>query len=357
MKKAAALLVTVSLLLTLFAVPVTANPTDVSLDFVQDMVPENNWAYQPIANLVAMGIVRGYPAEIGTDGIASYTILPGQYITRAEFAVMLVEALNLKPDNSAPVNFTDVLEKDWYREAVQILAAKSIIGGYGDQTFRPGNRITRAEIASMLVKALNDQGTETSKTFNDVKAGLWYTQPVLRAAHLGIISGYSGGRFKPSARATRAEVMTMLYNFMWNDATQPPEDQTLLEVTDGYINKQLDVLSARPVDFSPLRPFTTGERELLLVSEEAAFGEISDMVTMNYEKLAPGKVELKSDRLAQVSYRAKLTMKMTDPDTKEETVIYDNKEFTDYYLLMKIGDKWLIFSNFDEGLTDPAQAL
>lgn len=353
-KKAAVLLVTVSLLLTMFAVPVTANPTDVSLDYVQDRVPEDHWAYQPLANLVAMGIVRGYPAEIDSDGFPWYKISPFQNITRAEFAVMLVQALNLKPDNSAPVKFTDVLEEDWYREAVEMLAVKGIIGGYGDQTFRPKNMITRAEIAAMLVKSLNDQGAEISKTFPDVAEGSWYTQPILRAAHLGIISGYGDGRFKPSARATRAEVMTMIYQFMWNDATGSPEDQNLLDVTDGYIAKQLDVLKARPVDFSPLKPFATGERELLLASEEDAYRKISEIINLNYEKLAPGKVELKSDRLAQVSYRARLTMKMTDPNTKEVTVIYDNKEFTDYYLLMKIGAKWFIYSNFDEGLDDPA---
>lgn len=357
-KKIAALLVTVSLLLTMFALPVAANPTDVSLEMVEDMpFDEEHWSYEPMANLVAMGVVRGYPAETDPDGLRWVKILPDRNITRAEFSVMLVQALNLKPDNTAtPAVFPDVPAGDasvrWFKEAVDILSARGVIGGYEDGTFRPKNKITRAEIATMLVKSLNNKGTETSKTFSDVETGRWYAGFVLRAAHLGIINGYSDGSFKPNKNATRAEVMTMIYQFMWNDDTRPADDKTLLEVTDAYIEKQLAALAARPFDFSGMKPYTTGEKEFNLVSEEEAFNFFGDALSINYEKLSAGTVDLKSDRLAQVSYQAKLTMKYIDPDTKEEVVAYDNVEFTDYYLLMKIGDKWLIYSNFDEGITE-----
>lgn len=350
-KKAAVLFVTVSLLLSIFAVPVAANPTNVSLDMVEDMPLEDHWSYGPMANLVAMGAVRGYPGETDEFGDTWVKILPDKNITRAEFVVMLVEALNLKAGDGAPEQFADNGGfANWYRDAVDILSARGIIGGYEDKTFRPNNKITRAEIAAMLVKSLNNQGTETSKNFYDVENGSWYEYPVLRAAHLGIINGYSDGSFKPYKRATRAEVMTMIYQFMWSDETKAPEDQTLLAVTDGYIGKQLEALGVQPISFSAMKPFATGEREFLLPVEGDAFNELGDALYINYEKLTPGTVELKSDRLAQVSYRARLTLKVTDPETKEETMVYDKKEFTDYYLLMKIDDQWFIYSNFDEGL-------
>lgn len=353
-KKFAALLVTVSLLLTIFAAPVAANPTNVSLDMVEDLpLEEDHWSYEPMTNLVAMGAVRGYPGETDADGFTWVKILPDNNITRAEFAVMLVEALNLKAGDGAPQQFADAgAFANWYRGAVDILSAKGIIGGYEDKTFRPQNKITRAEIAAMLVKSLNDPGTDTSKTFYDVAKDIWYEYPVLRAAHLGIISGYSDGSFKPYKKATRAEVMAMIYQFMWKDATQLPEDQTLLDVADGYVNKQLDALATRPFDFSAMKPFATGEREFVLAAEADAFNELGDALYINYEKLSPGTVELKSDRLAQVSYQARLTMKVTDPDTKEEMVVYDQQKFTDVYLLMKIGDKWFVYSNLDRGLTN-----
>lgn len=346
MQKKVALLIIVSLLLTMFAVPVTANPTEVTLDMVEDLPAEDHWSYEPMANLVAMGVVKGYPSEVDSDGLSWVKILPDKAITRAEFASMLVQALNLKPKDNAAAPFADV--SGWYKEAVDILYDHKITSGYNDQTFRPHNRIKRAEIAAMLAGALHDKGTETGRTFSDVKPEYWGYQPILRVARLGIINGYPDGRFKPEKNATRAEVMSMIYQFMWKDGTQAPEDNTLLEVTDGYISKQLAALSARPVDFSTLFPYTTGEREAMLGSEEEAFEEISDVITMTYEKLEPGKVELRSDRLAQIAYHAKVTMKVKDPDTKKETVVSD--DFMDYYLLMKIDDKWLVFSNFDEGL-------
>ncbi len=342
MKKNAALFMSIILLVTMLAVPVSANTTDITVDMVEDLGEETAWSYEPMSNLVAMGVVSGYP----TANSSTVKILPQQDITRAEFAAMLVQALNLRPDNTVSAPFTDVA--GWYKEFVDILYANSITTGYNDRTFRPGNKITRAEIAAMLAAALNDAGTETSKTFSDVAAGYWGYKPIMRAAHLGIISGYADGRFQPKKNATRAEVMTMIYRFLRNDRTKAPEDKILLDVTDSFVTRQSAALSTRPVDFSPLAPNVTGELEYYLDPMEEMFNNIKDAVSITYEKLAPGQVEFKSDRLAKVSYAAKLSMKLVDPATKQETVVTD--DFTDYYLLMKIGDKWLIYTNFDAGL-------
>ena len=83
---------------------------------------------------------------------------------------------------------------------------------YGDGTFKPNNRITRAEIAQILYKALGLD--EYVKHFEDVKAGAWYYDAVTALATVGIVNGYPDGTFQPNANALRSESAQIIYNLM-----------------------------------------------------------------------------------------------------------------------------------------------
>ncbi len=109
--------------------------------------------------------------------------------------------------------FSDVKAGDWFNEAVSSLARASVINGYPDGTFRPQSPISRAEMATLLTKltvkdtSLVKEGE--AKNFPDT-TGHWAAGYIRTASAKGWIAGYEDGTFRPENKITRAEAVTMV---------------------------------------------------------------------------------------------------------------------------------------------------
>lgn len=106
--------------------------------------------------------------------------------------------------NAAP---PDVQAGAWYYDAVAQLAAREIILGYDDGTFRPDNRITRAEFVTLLVRLT---GAEGGKAVFPDTAGHWAEDAIAAATAAGWIEGYEDATFRPGRDISRAEAVTVL---------------------------------------------------------------------------------------------------------------------------------------------------
>ena len=86
--------------------------------------------------------------------------------------------------------------------------------GYGNNDVRPQNNITRAEVATIFFRLLTDEtrtaNMTKSNSYNDVKDGDWFCCAVSTLSKMGIIKGYEDGSFKPDQKITRAETMTLV---------------------------------------------------------------------------------------------------------------------------------------------------
>ena len=92
--------------------------------------------------------------------------------------------------------------------------------GYGDTAFGPGNPMTRAEMATVLVRLAEKQGaTQSNETnaFSDVEQDAWYFDYVNLAFRYGLISGYEDGTFRPTQEVTRAEAVAMINRLLASD--------------------------------------------------------------------------------------------------------------------------------------------
>ena len=91
------------------------------------------------------------------------------------------------------------------------------IVGYEDGTIRPQNNITRAEVATIFFRLLTDNARErywsTTNDFSDVAAESWYNNAISTLSNMGIINGYEDGTFKPNAPITRAEFTAIATRF------------------------------------------------------------------------------------------------------------------------------------------------
>ena len=94
------------------------------------------------------------------------------------------------------------------------------VQGYPDGRVKPQNNITRAEVATIFYRLLTDDARDyyysTDSGFSDVKPGDWYNTAVSTMVQAGILNGYSDGTFKPNASITRAEFATIAARFLSN---------------------------------------------------------------------------------------------------------------------------------------------
>ncbi|MCD9026436.1 InlB B-repeat-containing protein [Cohnella silvisoli] len=169
-----------------------------------------HWAEANIKQAVNIGIAKGY-----ADG----TFKPGKTVTRAEFAVMLMNALNPQAEGAA-LTFADTAKIGaWAQKAVAQAVQAGIIHGYQDGSFRPDAEITRAEMAVMIASALNLTAESNPVTgfADDKKISSWAKGPVAALKKLGIISGKGANDFVPDGKTTRAEAVTVLLNMLEQD--------------------------------------------------------------------------------------------------------------------------------------------
>ncbi len=148
--------------------------------------------------------VMGYP-----DG----TVRPNGSITRAEVSAILFRLLSDKTRDeyfTTESSFTDVKAGAWYNNSIATLEKAGVIvdtakGG----AFRPNEAITRAELAAMLAQ-FSDAKPVKGVKFSDVPAEHWAYEAIAIAAKMGWIEGYPDGTFRPDATITRAEMMTLV---------------------------------------------------------------------------------------------------------------------------------------------------
>ena len=146
--------------------------------------------------------VVGYP-----DGM----VYPQKNITRAEVATIFFRLLT---DETREANMTksngynDMKDGAWYTCAVSTLSKMGIIKGYEDGSFKPDASISRAEFAAIAAR-FDPDGDKTPATFSDVSSH-WAKDEISIAANHGWIKGYEDGSFKPDQKITRAETMTLV---------------------------------------------------------------------------------------------------------------------------------------------------
>lgn len=176
----------------------------------------------------------GVPDKLNGDDHFAYVIgypdgkvHPKGNISRAETATIFFRLLkadirdgNLTADN----DFSDVSDSQWHNKAISTMAKLGIVKGRRADSFVPDASITRAEFAAICAR-FNTKPVENSGSFSDI-SGHWAENEIERAAAFGWISGYPDGTFRPDARITRAEAMTMINRVL---CRMPQSESDLLD--------------------------------------------------------------------------------------------------------------------------------
>ncbi|UKS25963.1 S-layer homology domain-containing protein [Paenibacillus sp. HWE-109] len=190
-----------------FAVGGNAASAGETLQIVHFKDIAGHWAEASINQASSAGIVSGFQ-----DG----TFKPDNTVTRAEFAVMLMNALKPQGDG-ANLTFSDNAKIGaWAQKALAQAVYAGIMKGFDDETIRPDMAITRSEMAVMLARGLGQSvETKTSTGFSDDKLiPFWAKGEVAAMEAQGIIKGKGDNVFAPNDKLTRAEAVAVLLRML-----------------------------------------------------------------------------------------------------------------------------------------------
>lgn len=176
---------------------------------------ENHWAQDSINDLGSRMIVLG-------DENGNYN--PDKWMTRAEFAAIMVRALGLDPSTGA-CRFSDVASMDWYCGYIETAFEYGIVEGYPGGTFGPNDTITREQAMTMIARAMTITKLDADVSadgvswllgaFSDGAAASAYAKDGIAAClTAGIISGTSSTTISPGSDVTRAEVAVMVQRLL-----------------------------------------------------------------------------------------------------------------------------------------------
>ncbi|GAB6505688.1 S-layer homology domain-containing protein [Bacillus sp. GZT] len=197
----------------------------------------------------------------------------GEDVTRAQVATFMVKAKGIET-GSTKTPFTDVDEKEWYAQFVAAAEANKIMGGLGDNKFGPKDKLTRAQMAQLLVNAYGFKADENNKkTFNDIDGLSWATakSSIETLASLGLIAGEGEGKFNPNGIVTREQAAQFIYNAM----NYNPEVKTDAKV------ESVSAINAQEIKVTFTKP----------VNEESAVKEGNYIFKQNGENLASADFE------------------------------------------------------------------
>lgn len=163
-------------------------------------VKKNNSHHQNIRNLADRNLIRGY-----SDG----TFRPNEKVTRAQVASIIANVLGINTTNVPNPGFSDVNSNSTHYPAIAALVDAGVMGGYGDDTFRPNEPLKRGHMSKILAKAFEFKTNGTTTPFVDVNS-TEYKEFVEALYENGITTGTDKNRFNPEQTVTRGQLATFI---------------------------------------------------------------------------------------------------------------------------------------------------
>jgi len=148
--------------------------------------------------------ITGYPDK---------TFKTDRSLTRAELAAIMARLIG-KYDGADP-GYKDVSKKHWAYGYIKAVTAEGLFAGYDDQSFKPDQPVTRAELAAVMVKFLKvNKGTPVNLHFKDIK-GNWAMADMEALYRNHMVSGYEDGTVKPNSPIRRVEAVVLINQMLY----------------------------------------------------------------------------------------------------------------------------------------------
>ncbi len=239
----------------------------------------------------------------------------------------LVDLISQTTDTSPPIvtnsSFSD-LTGHWAAAFVTALVSKGLISGFPDGTFQPATPMTRAEYAAVIAKTWHLPARSNQTSFTDIQPDFWAATAILQATNMGFMSGYPDQTFRPGQNLTRIQAIVSIVNglnfgdshpdvlMLYSDRAQSPSYAT--NTVAIATQKSLVVNYPRTDQLEPMREITRGEVAALIYQALVADGEEEAIVSPYIVKAPQMEISSRSDFVghwAEPFIRALLGMGLT----------------------------------------------
>lgn len=206
--------------------------------------------------------------------------------------------------------------------------------GYTDGTIRPNNDISRAEVATIFFRLLTDEARtqydKTTSSFSDIKDGAWCCRAVSTLTNMGIIKGYTDGTFRPNADITRAELATIIARFAKLDVNT----KTFSDINGHWAQKSIELAAGN----GWINGYTDGtfcpNKSIIRAETFAMINRVLDRQTESVSDLLPtSDMNMWSDNLNENAWYYK-----------------DVQEATNYHKCDRVGDS--VYEKWTEKVPD-----
>ena len=226
---------------------------------------------------------------------------------------------------------------DGVLKAIEVLNKEihfNYVIGYTDGTIRPNNDISRAEVATIFFRLLTDEARtqydKTTSSFSDIKDGAWCCRAVSTLTNMGIIKGYTDGTFRPNADITRAELATIIARFAKLDVNT----ETFSDITGHWAQKSIELAAGN----GWINGYTDGtfrpNNNITRAETFAMINRVLDRQTESVSDLLPtSEMNMWSDNLNENAWYYK-----------------DVQEATNYHKCDRVGDS--VYEKWTEKVPD-----
>ena len=226
---------------------------------------------------------------------------------------------------------------DGVLKAIEVLNKEihfNYVIGYTDGTIRPSNNISRAEVATIFFRLLTDEARtqydKTTSSFSDIKDGAWCCRAVSTLTSMGIIKGYTDGTFRPNADITRAELATIIARFAKLDVNT----KTFSDINGHWAQKSIELAAGN----GWINGYTDGtfrpNKSIIRAETFAMINRVLDRQTESVSDLLPtSDMNMWSDNLNENAWYYK-----------------DVQEATNYHKCDRVGDS--VYEKWTEKVPD-----
>jgi len=236
-------------------------PTALAAGGIFSDVPNGAWYADAVDYVYEHGIMNGTSAT---------TFSPNTPMTRAMLVTVLHRAAG-SPSAATGTAFSDVPSGAYYTDAVAWASANSIVTGYGNGRFGSSDPVSRAQIAAILWRYAGSPSAEAGQDFADESSIPAYASAAVDWARAnGVVNGTTGNRFDPNGNATRAQVATILRNYLtMTPVTPQPDPSTGSKILVAYFSGSgntervaqdiADELGTDIFEITPVTPYTSAD--------------------------------------------------------------------------------------------------
>ncbi len=226
---------------------------------------------------------------------------------------------------------------DGVLKAIEVLNKEihfNYVIGYTDGTIRPNNDISRAEVATIFFRLLTDEARtqydKTTSSFSDIKDGAWCCRAVSTLTNMGIIKGYTDGTFQPNKSITRAELATIIARFAKLDVNT----KTFSDINGHWAQKNIELAAGNGwingYEDGTFRP----NKSIIRAETFAMINRVLDRQTESVSDLLPtSEMNMWSDNLNENAWYYK-----------------DVQEATNYHKCDRVGDS--VYEKWTEKVPD-----